>query len=254
MWKYLNAVFRVGFRLLFANMFFFRKYGKHPERYPKEERYACASKYSKAVIDAFNGFYKIENKELFDESIHGDRKVLLIGNHASFCDILSLMALSDVPLTFVAKKETEKMPMARWVAKMIDAYLMDRSDLKQSLRIIRNAQNDLKNNKHNIAIFPEGTRNKDPNGQLLPMHPGSLKCAMGAKADILIFASFGNHRILDPRSKHKRELIQYRFIRRIPYDEYKDMNSTALIQQCQNEIQQAVDELKQNDCDFYKGA
>ena len=252
MWKYFKAVFKVGFRLLFAWLFEFIPMGNHPERHSKEKRFKIVKRNINAIIKCFKADLKIENKEIFDEATSGDRKCLFVGNHTSFTDGLTILTLFDTPATFVAKKEASKMFMVGSVTKMIDAYLMDRSDLRQSLKVIRQVQNDLRDKKHHVIIFPEGTRNKDVNAPMLPFHPGSFKGATGVKADIVLFASFGNHRILDKHSDDKRELVQYRFIRKITYEEYKDMDTVELSDMCHREIQKAVDELRAYDKEFYE--
>ncbi len=252
MWKYFKAVFKVGFRLLFAWLFKFIPMGRHPEKYSSEKRFKVVNKNINAILKCFKADLKFENRELFDEVKDGDRKCLFVGNHTSFTDGLTILTFFDEPATFVAKKEAEKMFMVSSVVKIIDAYLMDRGDLRQSLKVIRNVQNDLRDNKHHVIIFPEGTRNKDIDAPMLPFHPGSFKCATGVKADIVLFASYGNHRILDKNSDDKRELVQYRFIRKITYEEYKDMDTVELANMCQNEIQKAVDELRAYDKEFYE--
>lgn len=40
------------------------------------------------------------------------------------------------------------------------AYMMDRNDIRQSLQVIVNVTNEVKNGR-NYLIFPEGTRSKN---------------------------------------------------------------------------------------------
>ena len=53
------------------------------------------------------------------------------------------------------------------------AYMIDREDVRQSLQVIVNVSNDVKNGR-NFLIFPEGTRSRQGN-QVQDFKGGSFK-------------------------------------------------------------------------------
>ena len=63
------------------------------------------------------------------------------------------------------------------------AYMMDRNDIRQSLQVIVNVTNEVKNGR-NYLIFPEGTRSKMGN-EMLEFKGGSFKAATKAKCPIV---------------------------------------------------------------------
>ena len=73
------------------------------------------------------------------ENIPTDQAVLYIGNHRSCVDILLTYVNCPGPTGFVAKKETEKIPLfVQWM-KNIHCLFLDRKDIKQGLKTILTA-------------------------------------------------------------------------------------------------------------------
>lgn len=118
---------------------------------------------------------------------------LYVMNHQSNLDPLVLLAFFPRKVSYVAKKEIEKFPIvASWMHKM-ECLFMDREDVRQSLGVIKQAQNCLERGL-DMGIFPEGTRSLD--GQLLPFKAGSIKMAIKAKKQIVPVAIQGTMNIM----------------------------------------------------------
>lgn len=250
MWKWVRVVFLELPRILWIDLFYLIRYSRHPEKYPLEKRYKVVRNLIVHLLRSYHGYFKIENEEILKKATEGGKKVLLVSNHLSFTDSLSMIAASEQPLAFVAKKDTYKMFVVGRCARAIGCLFMDRSDLRQSLQIIRSASNLLKDGTQNVLIFPEGTRNKDLNAPLLEMHPGSLKAGTMAKASIVVFASFGNHRILDKEHNYKRHLLHYKYLEVITPEEYSGMETVELISKIRDTLQAGVNELRDYDKKF----
>ena len=127
MFKYLKAVFRGGYKILFAYPKIC-KYSKHKDKYSIEERYAYARKLINIVFKAMDvevikeGFDKLDTNETY----------LIVGNHQGFIDALTMIYLFDTPKVFVTKIEAEKFPFVGKVNKSIDAIFIDRKLMRRT--------------------------------------------------------------------------------------------------------------------------
>ncbi|MDO4320923.1 MAG: lysophospholipid acyltransferase family protein [Lachnospiraceae bacterium] len=120
-----------------------------------------------------------------EENIPKDTPVLFIGNHRSYFDIVLTYARCQRPTGYIAKKEMEKIPLlSRWM-KFLHCLFLDRSDIREGLKVILAAIEKMKNGI-SIMIFPEGTRNKNASElELLPFHEGSFKIATKSECPIV---------------------------------------------------------------------
>lgn len=111
------------------------------------------------------------------ENIPANEPVLYVGNHRSYFDIL--IGYTQVPgLTgFVAKKEMEKIPLLSSWMDLVCCLFLDRKDIKEGLKTILKGIDYIKQGI-SIWIFPEGTRNANPEStELMDFKEGSLKIA-----------------------------------------------------------------------------
>lgn len=144
------------------------------------------------------------------ENIPTDRSVLFVGNHRSIFDILILYVNVKKPTGIIAKKELGKVPLLkRWMYN-IRCIFLDRDNIKEGLKMVLNAIEMVKSGI-NIAIFPEGTRNKD-NGTFLPFKGGSFKIAEKSGCDVIPFAIINSAAIFEdqkPRLKKTKAIIVF---------------------------------------------
>jgi len=121
-------------------------------------------------------------KVIGEENIPKDKAVLFVSNHQSNLDIPILLGYIDKPKAFIAKIELSKFPVLSTWMKYMNCVFIDRSDVRQSLRAIKEGTKLLKEG-YSFVVFPEGTRSKD--GTLGEFKPGSLKLATKSGAPIV---------------------------------------------------------------------
>ena len=128
------------------------------------------------------------------EKIPSEGAVLFVSNHQGNFDIPILLGYIDKPKAFIAKIELLKVPMiSSWMTHLKCVFL-DRSDIRQSLRVINQAAEYLKEGR-SMVIFPEGTRSKgEKTGEF---KPGSLKLAVKAGVPIVPIAISGSYKIME---------------------------------------------------------
>ena len=124
MLKYPRVLFFCGFRLLWDYTFYLWRYARHPERTSIEARYARVRKLIHYILDHFRIDWKVEGIENLQALEKNNQCYLLVANHVSDLDPLAIVYLSEKPISFVAKKETRKMPFIGTAVKALDGYFM----------------------------------------------------------------------------------------------------------------------------------
>ena len=128
------------------------------------------------------------------ENLPEEKGVLFVSNHQSLFDIPILFSVMEAPTAFVSKKELRRVPgIGLWI-RMIGGLFMDREDVRQSMQVILDAGQRLKDGL-NMVIYPEGTRSQsDEHGEF---KLGALKPASIAKTSIVPVFVDGSHRIFE---------------------------------------------------------
>lgn len=137
--------------------------------------------------------------------------VLYIGNHRSYFDIVLLYTLADRLTGFVSKKSMTKFPVVNWWMRFVYCLFLDRDDPKQGLKTILTAVEYIKMGV-SVCIFPEGTRNKREDLELLPFKEGSFKIATKSGCPIIPVALNNTSAIFEdhlPRLKKTHVIIEY---------------------------------------------
>ncbi|MCE5220309.1 MAG: 1-acyl-sn-glycerol-3-phosphate acyltransferase [Clostridium sp.] len=107
---------------------------------------------------------------------------VFIGNHSSILDIPILLCTVNRNIGFISKKEILKTPIIGYWLKRTNSVTLDRENPRTAVEAINEAVQNLKEGS-SMAIFPEGTRNKE--GKVGEFKKGSLKLATKAKAKIV---------------------------------------------------------------------
>lgn len=118
------------------------------------------------------------------ENVPKDKPVVYIGNHRSFYDVITTYVLYPNITSFVAKQSFGKIPFLSWWMKMLHNLFIDRNDIKQGMQTIFKAIDQVKEGI-SIVIFPEGTRNKTYENDMLDFHEGSFKISDKSGAPII---------------------------------------------------------------------
>lgn len=117
-----------------------------------------------------------------EENIPDEGPVVFVANHQSNFDIPIMLGYIKRSKGFIAKKETEKMPIVGGWMKYLKCIFMDRTSPRAALKSIKEGIQIVKDG-HAMVIFPEGTRSVD--GKMNEFKPGSFKLATKANAQII---------------------------------------------------------------------
>ncbi|WP_457599631.1 lysophospholipid acyltransferase family protein [Hydrogenimonas sp.] len=96
---------------------------------------------------------------------------LYLVNHQGIVDIITLEALLDKNLNWVAKRELFEVPWFGLLLKNAQMIAVDRQDKRGLIKLMKDVRHSLEDLHRPVAIFPEGTRAK--NQKLLPFKDGA---------------------------------------------------------------------------------
>lgn len=114
-----------------------------------------------------------------------DGPVLYIGNHRSFYDVILSYQQVKGPTGYVAKKEILYAPLLNVWMLLLNCQFLDRKNPRSGMDMLLKSIDQIKSGI-SVCIFPEGTRNKNPQSDdLLPFHAGSFKVATKTGAPIV---------------------------------------------------------------------
>lgn len=111
-----------------------------------------------------------------------DGSLIYVCNHYTMVDALYIAATTWEGVHYMAKRENFEIPVIGWGLRKIKGISVNRdgSDVRgvlDSLKCLKAGEK--------IAIFPEGTRNRLGNDELLPFYHGAAMMAIKTKTPIL---------------------------------------------------------------------
>lgn len=127
------------------------------------------------------------------ENIPKDVPVVFVANHQSNFDIPVCMGYIGRQIGFVAKAESEKLPVIGNWMKYMNCVFIDRNDPRAALRSIKKGIEIVKSG-NSLVIFPEGTRSLD--GKMNEFKPGSFKLALKSKVPVIPITIDGTFNIM----------------------------------------------------------
>lgn len=107
---------------------------------------------------------------------------VIVANHASYLDPVSLFAAVPFPFRPLAKQEISKAPLFGYIYARI-AIMVDRSSLRKKAESMREMDTALRSGQ-SIFVYPEGTFN-ETDAPTLPFFDGAFRLAIEHQVPIL---------------------------------------------------------------------
>ena len=176
--------------------------------------------------------------------VHGQENIpkqdgfMFFPNHQGLYDVLAIVEACTHPFSVVAKKEVENVPFLKQVFKIMKAFMIDREDVRQSMKVIQSVSEDVKNGK-SFLIFPEGTRSRNGN-EIGEFKGGSFKSATKAKCPIVPVAIIDSYKAFDTKSIEK-VTVQVHYLEPLYYDDYKMLKTNEIAEIVSKKIKKTID-------------
>ena len=199
------------------------RYGKDEnfEKYDEEQRYALLQE----VTTRANRAGRVTVECYGRENLPKENGYILFPNHQGLFDTLLFFETHGRFLSFVMKKEVANALLVKQIGRMVRAKAMDRSDVRQSMTVIKEVSEEVKKGR-NYIIVPEGTRSREGN-KLLNFKGGAFKSAVYAKCPIVPVAVIDSYKAFDIHSI-KKMTAQIHYLEPLTYEQYKGMKTVEI--------------------------
>lgn len=222
-------------------------YESDPESVSLEERYDYVYSAVKNAASCLNLKVRIKGRKNIPK-----KAALYVANHKSDLDVLVVLkAFSKLRQsqnllnpTFVAKKEIEtENPKVFYAAKYINSVFIDRQNLRDVVRVLKEEKEIINSGKQSMVVFIEGTRIKEDNF-------GEFKAAALEPAyttycpivPVVIYGTLNN----TSKSKFKYKEVTIEFLEPLKYKQFIDLNKTIVAENLKEKMQKAYFDLKEN--------
>lgn len=208
-------------------------YAHHTEKYDDKFLYDFLQKITFKALKGGKVHVNVSGRD----NLPKDQSFIFFPNHQGFFDVLAIIAVCDTPFSVVYKKQLKHLPFLSNVFKCLKSVDIDRDDLRQSLMVINDMANKVKDGK-NFLIFAEGTRSRNGNS-LLPFKGGTFKAAYKAKCPVVPVALIDTYKVFDTGSTDE-VTVSVKFLPPIEYDDYKNLKTHELADLVHDNIEHAI--------------
>ena len=235
---YLFVCFFLTFISLFLITLPIKRKGDFGEKHSKFYRF-----FFEEGLTFINYFLRIkvhvENKDKLPSK---KERIIFMSNHLSKFDPMTCNSvLKGYDIAWIGKGSLFSMPLINRYLYKICFMPIDRDDLKQSLKVIKQAVKYINQGECSVGIYPEGTRNTTDE-PILPCKAGSMKIAYLSKAPIVVMSVINTNKIVK-NFILKKTHVYVRICEVIPYEEYKDLDSQALALRVENSLKENIIDL-----------
>ena len=177
--------------------------------------------------------------------VHGQENIpkqdgfMFFPNHQGLYDVLAIVEACTHPFSVVAKKEVENVPFLKQVFKIMKAFMIDREDVRQAMKIILEISEEAAKGKRFI-LFPEGGYDHNRN-TVEDFKAGSFKSAVRAKVPIVPVALIDSYKVFNSFGFGK-VTTQVHFLEPIPYEEYQGMKTFEIAALVKSRIEAVIEE------------
>lgn len=113
------------------------------------------------------------------------RPSIIIGNHQSELDVLFLGAIFPPYCSVTAKSSLKMIPFLGWYMALSGTVFIDRSNRNDALKAFEGAAEEIRRERQNVFIFPEGTRSYAKEPTLGAFKKGAFHLAVKAQVDVV---------------------------------------------------------------------
>ena len=139
----------------------------------------------------------VETEVTGTDNIPDHNGLVIIANHISNLDpLVQFLALEDLSIRYMAKKELYKIPIFRTVLKSMNMVRVDRQAGAAGVAELKTRLARVFENGHSLAVFPEGTRSRT--GEVADFKKGPFMTANSGDAEVLPMTIVGADRCWKP--------------------------------------------------------
>ena len=182
---------------------------------------------AKIYIEALVPLVRVHIHKRGLEKLPKEGPYMMVCNHQSIADpVILLEAFPKAELTFISKKENHDMFLIGKIMHKLMCQLLDRENHRQALKVILRCIQLVRDEKMNLAVFPEGWCTLD--GRLQHFRPGVFKIAQKTKVPIVVCTVNNTQQIFDNLPKLRRTDVDLHLLEVIRPEEYEGLTTVQL--------------------------
>lgn len=231
------------FYVIFMNLFRapymipkMRYQANHPEKYSEKKRYKLVCH----AITLMKRTGHIHTKMYGEENLPKETGYIMYSNHQGKYDALGIMITHKNPCSFVMDKLKSNMVLVSEIVDLVQGKRMDRKDIRQSMTVLNEVAEEVKNGKKYI-IIPEGDYIFNNKNEMTPFKPGSFKCALKAKVPIVPVALIDSYKVFNSFN-FRKVTTQVHYLKPLLYEEYKNLKTVDIAKIVQEQIRNVIKE------------
>lgn len=230
-----RIIYMVFMNLFHAPVWLFTigRMGREKDRHTPQERHEYIAKMVQRIIRRG----RVTVTATGTENIPDNNGFILFPNHQGLFDMLALYSTCPKPLSVVIKREAAGWILVKQVLAATRSLSMDRSDIKDQVRIINEVTRRVKAGC-NFVIFPEGHRSRSKN-KILDFKSGTFKSAVKAGCPIVPVALINSFRPFDINSL-KQEYVEVHYMEPVYPQQYMGMKSSEIAKLVHDRIQEEI--------------
>lgn len=120
-----------------------------------------------------------------EEHLAHTRPCVIISNHQSELDVLLIGTVFPPYTSVTAKSSLRFVPLLGWYMALSGTIFIDRGNRVDALKAFRGAADEMRRERQNVFIFPEGTRSYAEGPLLGAFKKGAFHLAVQAGVDII---------------------------------------------------------------------
>ncbi|ORX51600.1 acyltransferase-domain-containing protein [Hesseltinella vesiculosa] len=141
----------------------------------------------------------VEGQQYLDPS-YGP--AVYVCNHQSSLDVLMMGSVFPKMTSVVAKKALKYYPFLGWFMILSNAVFLDRKNRESAVSEAKQAASDIHKKKTSVWLFPEGTRGRPLEIDMLPFKKGAFYMAVQARVPIIPIVVSNYQNIYNSKAKH----------------------------------------------------
>jgi len=171
------------------------------------------------------------------ENLPQTNNLCFVSNHQSAADIPLIVGFIPKKVGFIAKKELGRIPMLNVWMKALGCILIDRKDIRQSLKVIDKGIAQIEKG-HPLVVFPEGTRSRGP--KIGKFKPGAFKLLSGTGTLAVPLTISGTYKVMEERGIITPTHVQLTIHPAIDVDQLTNEERKALPERIYEVVKPAV--------------
>lgn len=218
-------------------------FARHPEKYGEDVCFKLAQR----LIDIVKKRGRIDTRVFGIRNLPEEGGYAMYSNHQGRYDALGIMGAHTRPCAVVMDSRRARMPISNEFIKLVRGKRLDKTDLKQQVRIMQEIAEELKAGRRYL-LFPEGGYT-DNHNTLQDFHAGSFKCAQKAKCPIVPVAIWDSYKPFEGRSL-KKVVTQVHFLEPIFYEAYAGKSTAEIRDMVREKIEERMRDIAEKKGDY----